>query len=319
MAPSAPSIAEIRAAATLLIPFSVRTPVLQLQNHGSSCEIFLKLENLQTIGAFKVRPVGNVMLNADPATLKEGVYTASTGNAGIAVAWMATKLGISSTVYAPKAAPKEKLEMIRAFGARVVILSEENWWRVIKDSHHPNDPGLYVDAVRDPLAIAGNGTIGLEIMEQLPDVETIVLPFGGGGLTSGVATAVKALKPDTRIVVAESATSTPVTAALRAGRPVSVPMEPTFISGAGAESVLDEMWPLVNELIDETCVIAVASVAGSIRRLFESQKVIAEGAGAIALAAALANKSEYGRTVCIISGGNIGAELMAQILQDAAV
>ena len=163
--------------------------------------------------------------------------------------------------------------------------------------------------------MAGNGTIGLEIIEQAPDVDTVIIPFGGGGLSCGIAAAIRAIKPDTRIIVAESDAATPLTAALQAGQPVTVEMQPSFISGAGASSVLEEMWPLVNELVDDTVVVSVANVANAMRLLFERCKVIAEGAGAIALAAALADKQPSGKTVCIVSGGNIDPEIMAAILK----
>jgi threonine dehydratase len=174
---------------------------------------------------------------------------------------------------------------------------------------------MYIDAVRDPAALAGNGTIALEIVAQCPDVETVIVPFGGGGLSCGIAAALRALKPDARVVVAESEAATPLTAALQAGRPVTVEMQSSFISGAGAQSVLAEMWPLVSELIDDTIVVSVSAVARAIRILFARNKVIAEGAGAIATAAALAAGRDFGKTVCVVSGGNIDAEVMGAILQ----
>jgi threonine dehydratase len=288
---------------------------MQMKHGGRSSPIFLKLENLQAIGAFKVRPMGNVLLNADPAALRKGVYTASSGNAGLGLAWMANELRLAATVYAPDTAPADKLAAIRSLGAQVQLLSAREWWQIIQNSGHPDDPGVYVDAVRDPSALAGNGTIGLEIIERAPDVDTVIMPFGGGGLSCGIAAAIRALKPDTRIIVAETDAAAPLTAALQAGRPVTVEMLPSFISGAGAPAVLEEMWPLVRELVDATVVVPVADVANAIRLLFERSKVIAEGAGAIALAAALASDDRVGKTVCLISGGNIDAEVMAAILK----
>jgi len=312
---SAPALADMRTAAKALAPYIIRSPLLQLKSVGRSGEILLKLESLQAIGAFKVRPMGNVLLNADPATLQKGVYTASSGNAGLGLAWMANKLGLVATVYAPETAPPDKLAAIRRFGAQVQLLSDDEWWQIIENSGHPGDPGVYVDAVRDPLAMAGNGTIGLEIVAQAPDVDTIIMPFGGGGLSCGIAAAIRALQPDTRIIVAESDAATPLTAALQAERPVTVETKPSFISGAGAPAVLEEMWPLVRELVDDTVVVPVADVASAIRLLFERSKVIAEGAGAIALAAALAEDNKFGKTVCIVSGGNIDPQVMAAILK----
>jgi len=314
-APSAPALADIRLAAEDLAPYIIRSPLLELNSGRESSEILLKLENLQAIGAFKVRPMGNVLLNADSASLQKGVYTASSGNAGLGLAWMANELGLAATVYAPETAPPDKLTAMRKFGAAVNLLSEDEWWQIIVNSGHPTDPGVYVDAVRNPSAMAGNGTIGLEIVEQAPDVDTVIIPFGGGGLSCGIAAAIRAMKPDMRIIVAESDAATPLTSALQAGRPVTVEMKPSFISGAGASCVLEEMWPLISELIDDTVVVPVASVANAIRSLFERDKVIAEGAGAIALAAALANDGKFGKTVCIVSGGNIDPEVLVAILK----
>ena len=316
---SAPALADMRAAAEALMPYINRTPLLQLIRSGQSSEIFLKLENLQPIGAFKVRPIGNVLLHADSATLQNGVYTASSGNAGLGLAWMAQQLGLSATVYAPDTSPPDKLAAIRKFGVRLELLSESEWWEIIERGSHANDPGIYVDAVRNPLAMAGNATIGLEIIEQCPDVDTVIIPFGGGGLSCGIAAAIRALQPDTRIIVAESDAATPLTAALQAGRPVTVEVKPSFISGAGAPSVLEEMWPLVRELVDDTVVVPVADAANAIRLLFERNKVVAEGAGAIALAAALARNGKFGKTVCVVSGGNIDPEIMAVILRNQKI
>ncbi len=316
---SAPALADIRTAAEALAPYIIRSPLLQLKSGGSSSEIHLKLENLQAIGAFKLRPMGYALLNADPAALQNGVYTASSGNAGLGLAWMANQLGLAATVYAPDTAPPDKLAAIRRFGTKVQLLSAGEWWQIIVHGGHPADPGLYVDAVRNPAAMAGNGTIGLEIIEQAPDVDTVIIPFGGGGLSCGIAAAIRAMKPDTRIIVAESDAATPLTSALQAGRPVTVKMKPSFISGAGATSVLEEMWPLVSKLVDDTVVVPVDDVANAIRLLFERSKVIAEGAGAIALAAALANDGKFGKTICVVSGGNIDPQVMAAILRQQKV
>ena len=312
---SAPALAEIRAAAGVLAPYIIRSPLLKLKSGGRSSDIYLKLENLQTIGAFKGRPMGAVLLNANPAALQNGVYTASSGNAGLGLAWMASELGHAATVYAPGTAPAEKIAAVRRFGAKIESLSDSEWWQIIENSGHPDDPGLYVDAVRDPAAMAGNGTIGLEMFEQAPDVDTVIVPFGGGGLTCGIAAAMRALKPDTRIIVAECDAAAPLTAALQAGQPVTVEVKPSFVSGAGASSVLAEMWPLVNELVDDTLVVPVADVANTIKMLFERDKIIVEGAGAIAVAAVSATRREFGKSVCVVSGGNIDSAAMAAILK----
>lgn len=315
LAPRAPTLAEIHAAAGLLAPHIIRTPLLRFNAPADTREIYLKLENLQPIGAYKVRSMGHAMLTAGAETLRQGVYTASSGNAGIALAWMAQRLGISARVYASEGSPAGKLDAIRKFGAHVQVLSNDHWWQVIENSAHPSDPGWYVDAVRHPAALAGNATIGLEIIEQLPDVDTVIAPFGGGGVICGIAAAIRLLKPGTRIIAAESDAATPATSALQAGRPVPVTVKPSFISGAGAPCVLREMWPLVSELLDDTQVVPVAEVAAAIRVLCQHNHVVAEGAGAIPLAAALAAKASSGKIVCVITGGNIDLDVLARILQ----
>lgn len=313
--PTTPTLDEIRAAARVLAPYIIRTPLLRLNTPDGKSEIYLKLENLQPIGAYKVRSMGNILLTADQDALRHGAYTASSGNAGLGLAWMAQQLGISARVYAPESSPLAKLGAIRKFGAVVHLLSHDAWWQIIENRGHATDPGLYADAVRDPAALAGNGTIGLEIIEQLPDVASVIVPFGGGGIACGIAAAIRALKPDTRIIVAESDAATPATEAFKAGQPVPVAVHPSFISGAGAPTVLKEMWPLINALVDATVVVPVSGVAAAIRFLCGHNHVVAEGAGAIAVAAALAGKAPPGKTVCVVSGGNIDLEVMAKILQ----
>lgn len=312
--PFVPSLNDIRAAANSLAPYIIRTPVLRLNTPDNAQEIYLKLENLQPIGAYKARSMGNILLSADADTLRHGAYTASSGNAGLGLAWIAQKLGISARIYAPQSSPPAKLDAIRKFGGHIHLLSHEDWWRIIEYGGHATDPGLYADAVRSPAALAGNGTIGLEIMEQLPDVARIIVPFGGGGIVCGIAAAVRALHADTRIVIAESDAATPATAAFKEGRPVQVEMQPSFISGAGAPCVLKEMWPLIQTLVDETRVVPVSGVAAAIRFMCAHNHVVAEGAGAISVAAALAEPTMTGKTVCVVSGGNIDPEIIAKIL-----
>lgn len=315
-APQAPALADIHAAAKLLAPYIVRTPLLEFDTGGPTRKIFLKLENLQSTGVFKVRPIGNILLQTGQETMTGRCYTASSGNAGLALAWIAARLELNATVYAPESAPQDKLAAIRNIGSHVELMPDTEWWQIVESGHHPDDPGLYVDAVRHPLALAGSGTIGVEIVEQISDADTVIMPFGGGGLCCGIAAAIRALKPDMRIIIAESDAAAPLTAAMQAGRPVPVEVQSSFISGAGAPTVLPEMWPLINELIDDSIVVPVGAVADAIRRLFTHGKVIAEGAGAIAVAGALSGGRDFRRTVCIVSGGNIDPGLVAAILRD---
>ena len=210
-APEVPTLTEIRSAASALAPYIVRTPLLRFNAVDGPNEIFLKLENLQPIGAFKVRPMGNAVLTAVEDAMHNGVYTASSGNAGLGLAWIAQQLGLTATIYAPQSAPAAKLDAVRNFGATVQSLGDDEWWQIIEKGGHPSDPGLYVDAVRNPAALAGNATIGLDIVADLPDVDTLIVPFGGGGVACRIASAIRAVKPDTRIIVAESDAATPVT------------------------------------------------------------------------------------------------------------
>ncbi|HUD97343.1 MAG TPA: pyridoxal-phosphate dependent enzyme [Woeseiaceae bacterium] len=310
----APTLEEIRAAHELLLPHIVRTPLIRFNGPGGSKQIFLKLENLQPIGSFKVRPMGNAMLTVDRRKLRDGVYTASSGNSGLGVAWMAAKLGVAARVYVPESAPAGKLQAIAVAGASVHELSEDAWWDVIRRRGHPDESGFFVDAVRDTAAMAGNGTIGLEIFKDLPEVDTVVVPFGGGGVVCGIASLIRALKPDTRIIVAECDAAAALTGAFRAGRPVRVPHRQTFISGAGASIVLDEMWPLASGLVDATSVVSEDEVADAIGQLFASNRIVAEGAGALSVAAAISDAGITGTIVCVVTGGNIDPVLFCKLL-----
>lgn len=310
---NAPALDDVRAAAGRLAPYIVRSPLLPLHFDADRQPVHLKLENLQPVGAFKVRPMGNAMLCADPDALRNGVYTASSGNAGLALAWMARQLGIPATVYAPENAPKAKLDAVRRFEANVRLISEPEWWQIILERGHPSEPGYFVDAVRNPSAMAGIGTIALEIAEQLPDVDTVIVPIGGGGAACGIASAMSALKPGVRVIAAESEAAAPVTAAFRDGRPVQVPVEPSFISGVGAPTVLEEMWPLIRQLVHGTAVVPVAEVAEAVRLLFLNNRVVAEGAGALPVAAAQGGAAR-GTTVCVVTGGNIDHGLLGRII-----
>ena len=312
--PQRPTLDEVRDARRRLAPYLASTPLLRLRIPGGPESVYLKLENLQPIGVYKVRSIGNAVLAAPAESLQRGVYTASSGNAGIGLAWIARELGVMATVYLPAFAPPAKIRKIREFGASVVALSDEAWWEVIEQAAHPTDPGLYIDAVRDESALAGNGTLALELLEQLPSLRTILVPFGGGGVACGIASALRALRQDVRVVVAESAASTPVSAALQAGEPVTVAFTESFISGAGAPRVLSEMWPLVRELIGGTVVSPVSEVESAVALLFTEHKIVVEGAAAIPVAAALRARDLEGPAVCIVTGGNIEWPVIAPIL-----
>jgi len=308
-----PTLEAIHEARRRLEGNAVRTPLVRL-NADAPAEIWLKLENLQPIGSFKLRGAGNAMRLASREALAGGVYTASAGNMAQGVAWNARALGVPCTVVVPDHAPRTKLDAVERLGAKVVKLPFDAWWRGLMEHHVDGIEGLFIHPVSDPAVIAGNGTIGLEILEDLPDVETIVVPYGGGGLSSGIASAARALKPGIKVLACEVETAAPFSASLAAGRPVTVDYQPSFVDGIGGKGVLEEMWPLVSRLLAGSLVVGLAETAAAIRLLAERNRVIAEGAGAVSLAAALAGGAGGGKVVCVVSGGNIDAGKLAPIL-----
>ena len=312
---SAIPLEAIQDAAERIADSVLRTPLLRLPVDEAPVEIYLKLENLQPIGSFKLRGAGNAMALASADDLAKGVYTASAGNMAQGVAWNARRLGIPCQVVAPDHAPETKLAAIRRLGGEVIKVPFERWWQVIITSEFEGLDGLFIHPVCNPHVIAGNGTIGLEILEDLPDVDTVVIPYGGGGLSGGIASAIRALKPDTRVYAVEVETAAPLAASLRAGRPVEVEYTPSFVDGIGGKSVLPEMWDLVRLLLDGSLVVSLDEVRAAIRMLAERQRVIVEGAGAASVAAALAGMAGGGKVVCVVSGGNIDRKVLAGILE----
>jgi threonine dehydratase len=308
------TLEELRAAAERIQGLAIRTPLVRLNVDDGPAEIWLKLENLQPIGSFKIRGAGNKLRSVPAEDLAQGVYTASSGNMAQGVSWTARQLGVAATVIVPESADKTKLAAVERFGGTIKLVPFERWWQTLVEHGYPDQPGLFVHPVADPAVVAGNGTAGLEIFEDLPDVDTVVVPYGGGGLISGVASALKALKPDVRVLAAESEAAEPVAAALAAGHPVEVPYGPNFITGMGGRSVLPEMWPMVRGLIDGAVTSSLGEVAAAIRLIFERNRVVAEGAGAAPVAAALAGRAGGGKIVCVVSGGNLDADNMITIL-----
>jgi threonine dehydratase len=311
-------LAAIEAARERIAGTAVRTPLVRLHVEDAPAEIYLKLENLQPINSFKIRGATNAIMLAPPGERAKGLVTASAGNMAQGVAWAARELGLPATIAVPEHAPQAKLTAIERLGGRVLKLPYDDWWQVIVNSRVDGVEGLFVHPVQDPGVMAGNGTIGLEILEDLPDPDTIVIPYGGGGLTSGIASAVKALRPATRIVTAEPQGGAALAAAFEAGHPVDVEYRPSFVDGSGSRRVLDSMWPLVSGLVDQALAIPVEDVAAAVRTLAERVRVIAEGAGALAPAAALSGRAGTGKVVCIVSGGNINLSKLAEILNGAA-
>jgi threonine dehydratase len=283
-------------------------------------EIWLKLENLQPIASFKLRGAANAVLNAPREALADGLVTTSTGNMAQGVAWMARELGVPATIVVPDNASATKLAAVERLGGRIVRVSWEKWWAAV-DADEERDlgegvEGFFVHPVQDPDVMAGNGTIGLELAEDLEDFDAVLIPWGGGGLSTGIASAVKALRADVRVYVCEPETGAPVTAAMANGRtPTKIDYTVSFIDGAGSGALLPKMWELAEPLLTDAFAISLEDAAAAVRTLVERARVVGEGAAGLAVAAALSGLVEAERVVCIVSGGNIDAGRLATILE----
>jgi threonine dehydratase len=306
---------EIRAARVRIAGVGTDSPLLRLNVDDAPAEIYLKLENLQPIGSHKLRGAGNVLQLADREELRRGVWTASAGNMAQGVAWYARKMGLECTIVVPDHAPETKLEAIRRLGGKIVKVPVADWFQILRDHGYQGMEGFFIHPVSNRHVIAGHGTIGLEIFDQLPDVDAVIIPYGGGALSSGIASALRPLKAGVKVYAAEVDTAAPLAPSLAAGRPVEVEYRSTFVDGMGAPFLLPEMWPLVSRLLDDSIVVSLEEIAGAIRLLVERNRVVAEGAGAAPLAAALTGKAGKGKVVCVVSGGNIDTDKLVKILQ----
>lgn len=313
-----PTLADVRAARERLIGLVMRTPLVRLAVEDAPAEIYLKLECLQPIGSFKLRGATNAMALAGPDRLGDGVYTASAGNMAQGVAWAARRLGVPATAIVPEHAPQAKLSALARLGARVEKVPFDAWWQVLVDHGQPGHKGFFIHPVSDRAVMAGNGTIGLEILEDLPDVHTVLVPYGGGGLSCGIAAAIRGSGSRARVIACEVDTAAPLSAALAAGRPVPTSYTASFVDGIGSKSVLAEMWPLASRLLDGALSSPLDDVAAAVRLLVERAHVVSEGAGAAAVAAALSGRAGRGKTVCVISGGNIDSRVLGRILSGEA-
>jgi threonine dehydratase len=304
---------EIRRARERIADAVTKTPLVRL-DVDAPCELWLKLESLQPIGSFKLRGALSAIRAAAPSELEGGVVTASAGNMAQGVAWAARELGIRARIVAPESAPRAKLDAVERLGGEVISVPHEVWWQTMVDRHYEGVDGLFVHPVEDEAVMAGNGTIGLELVEELPAFDTVVVPWGGGGLTTGIASAVKALRPGTRVVTAEPETAAPLAASLAAGAPAEIDYRASFVDGAGGRALLPTMWDRAHALVDAAVAVPLDEVAAALRILATRARVVAEGAGALALGAALRGDAGEGRVVCIVSGGNIDAAVLARVL-----
>ena len=312
--PDSITIEDVQEAQQRLAGMVVRTPLIRL-NDGGTGELYLKLESLQPIRSFKVRGAGNAIAMLDAGDLQSGVYTASAGNMAQGVAWNARRLGVRCTVIVPDGAPRNKLEAIQRLGAETISLPFDDWWNVLVTHRYaPLEPAHFIHPVSDVSVMAGNGTIGLEILEDVPDVNTVLVPFGGGGLSCGIATAIRSLRPEVRVYGCEVETAAPLAAAFAAGGPVQCRRTATFVDGIGGPSVLPEMWPPASRLLAGSLVVSLPEVAAAIRHVVRHAAVVAEGAAGAAVAAGLKGLAGPGRYVAVVSGGNIDPDVLATIL-----
>ena len=290
-----------------------RTPMILLEGVTSG-GLYLKLENLQPIRSFKLRGASNALALLDPAELAAGVYTASAGNMAQGLAWAARRRDVRCTVVVPDGAPQTKLDGIRRLGADIVSLPYDQWWNVlVTHRYEPLEPAHFIHPVSDVAVMAGNGTIGLEILDDLPEVDTVLVPFGGGGLSCGIAAAIRGQRPEVRVYGCEVETATPLAAALAAGRAVETTRTPTFVDGIGARTVLAEMWPPAQRLLAGALVVSLAEVAAAIAFMIERASVVGEGAAGASVAAGLKGLGGGRRVVCVVSGGNIDPTHIATI------
>jgi len=288
---------------------------VRLQAPESHAEIWLKLECLQQIGSFKIRGAANAIRSKPAGALARGVLTTSAGNMAQGVAWVAREEGVPATIIVPDHAPQTKLDAIERLGGSVIKVPFERWWQALEEGAYPGVEGLFVHPVMDDDVMAGNGTIGLELVEDLDAIDTVLVPWGGGGLTTGIASALRALSPRTRVFACEPETGAPLAASLAAGEPVGVDYTASFIDGAGSKALLPPMWEGARPLLAGAITLTLDETAAAVRLLAERARVIAEGAGALSVAAAMSGRAGGGRIVCVVSGGNIDASRLVAILE----
>lgn len=304
-------LAAIWAARERIAGAAIRTPLVRLEG---APDLWLKLEVLQPVGSFKIRGAANVMAQLTAEELAAGLITASAGNMGQGVAWNARRLGVPCTVVAPDHAPDAKVRAVERLGGRVLKVPYDEWWRAFVERGRPGLEGTFVHAFDDERVMAGNGTIGLELLEDHAELDTVLVPWGGGGLACGVASAVKAMRPSCRVLAVEVETGAPLTASLAAGAPVTVDYQPSFVDGIGSRTVFASMLERARELLDGTLVVGLDEVRAAVRLLAARAHVVVEGAGAAPVAAAMSGRAGPGQMACIVSGGSIDPGTLAGIL-----
>ena len=293
----------------------LRTPLVRLELGGGEPEIHLKLENLQPTNAYKIRGATNAVAQLTDEQRARGVWTISAGNAGQGVAYAARAAGIPCSVVAIETAPQTKLDRMRALGATIIPVSYEEAWRAAEAHAFEGAEGTFIHPFDNQHFITGHGTMGLEILEELPDVRTVIAAIGGGGLITGVGSAVKALRPGVTILGAEPETAAPYAYSLREGTPSKFPdWKASFVDGAGGQSVTGRMWQRMQPVVDGAITVSLDETCAAMRLIAEKTRTISEGAGALSLAAALTGQAADGPIVCIVSGGNIDLGKFAELV-----
>jgi threonine dehydratase len=306
------TLAQVDEARRNIAPAALRTPLV-LFNTDSPADLYLKLENLQPIGSFKIRGAANVMARTPRERLERGVLTASAGNMAQGVAFCARRLGVPATIIAPDTAPETKIRAVERMGGRVIKVPFAEWWRTFETRAYPGIDATFIHAFDDLDVMAGNGTIALELLEDLPGLDAVVIPWGGGGLSCGIAAVLRTLAPRVRIYAAEIETAAPLAASLAAGEPRTVDYQPSFVDGIGAKTVFRNMFEHARRLLDGSLVVTLEEASQAMRLVAERNRVIVEGAAACAVAAASSGRAGSGKVVSIVSGGNIDLDKFARL------
>lgn len=318
------SLDAITDAARHVYRAAVRTPLIKLDlpfdATGPAPEVYLKLESLQPIGSFKIRGAWNAVRKLPAGQLTDGVWTVSAGNAAQGVAFAARLAGVPCSVMVMDTAPQTKLRAIERLGATIVKASYDECWETVESHGSPRMRGHFVHPFDDDDFIAGNATAGLEILEDLPEVDAVVAALGGGGLLSGIASVMRAKKPGVRIYAAEPETAAPLSLSFARGQASYFEgWKPSFVDGAGGKSVLPTMWPLLKELVDGSIVMPLDDIAAAMRKTADRVHVVAEGAGGCAIAAALSGRAGTGKIVAVVSGGNIDLARFAELVGASSI
>jgi threonine dehydratase len=306
------TLAAVEEARHAISGIAMRTPLVPC-NADAPASVYLKLENLQPIGSFKLRGAANVVARTPRERLERGLLTASAGNMAQGVAFCARREGVPATIVAPDTAPQTKIRAVTRMGGRVIQVPFAEWWRTFETRSYPGVDATFIHAFDDLDVMAGNGTIALELLEDLPDLDAVVIPWGGGGLSCGIAAVLRAKAPHVKIYAAEVETAAPLAASLAAGEPRTVDYTPSFVDGIGSKMVFASMFAHARKLLDASLVVTLAEAAAAMKLVAERNRVIVEGASACAVAAALSGQAGSGKVVAIVSGGNIDLDKFSQL------